>query len=59
MGDQYVGDNVLGRACHERRMSFEMNLRSMGMADKLHSFYEALARVDLGRQVIAYASMEA
>lgn len=59
MGDQYVGDNTLGRACHERRMAFEMNLRSMGMADKLHSFYEALARVDLGRQVIAYASVEA
>ncbi|NDZ13434.1 class I SAM-dependent methyltransferase [Variovorax sp. WS11] len=59
MGDRYVGDNKLGRACHERRMAFEMNLRAMGMADKLHSFYEALARVDLGRQVIAYASVEA
>lgn len=58
MGDKYVGDNALGRACHERRMAFEMNLRAMGMADKLHSFYEALARVDLGRQVIAYASAE-
>ncbi|MEK7413646.1 MAG: class I SAM-dependent methyltransferase, partial [Planctomycetota bacterium] len=58
MGDNYVGDNKLGRACHERRMAFEMNLRAMGMADQLRKFYEALASVDLGRQVIAYASVE-
>ena len=29
-GDQYVGDGELGRACHERRMAFETNLRSRG-----------------------------
>jgi 2-polyprenyl-3-methyl-5-hydroxy-6-metoxy-1,4-benzoquinol methylase len=58
MGDKYVGDGKLGRACHERRMAFEMNLRAMGMADQLHRFYEALAKVDLGRQVIAYASVQ-
>ncbi len=58
MGDNYVADTARGRACHERRMAFEMNLRAMGMADKLRDFYAALAKIDLGRQVIAYASRE-
>lgn len=56
MGDNYVADRSLGRLCHERRMAFEMNLRKKGHTEKLRSFYEALASVDLGRQVIVYAS---
>jgi hypothetical protein len=39
-------------------MAFEMNLRAMGMADKLHDLYTALARLDLGRQVIAYSTLK-
>ncbi|KQW38241.1 bifunctional 2-polyprenyl-6-hydroxyphenol methylase/3-demethylubiquinol 3-O-methyltransferase UbiG [Rhizobacter sp. Root404] len=58
MGDNYVADKACGRACHERRMAFEMNLRAMGMGEKLRDFYAAMAQVDLGRQVIAYASEE-
>jgi 2-polyprenyl-3-methyl-5-hydroxy-6-metoxy-1,4-benzoquinol methylase len=59
MGDRYVGDSTLGRACHEKRIAFEMNLRATGRAQTLHRFYQALAALDLGRQVIAYASKEA
>ena len=55
MGENYVADRPLGRYCHERRMAFEMNLRQQGRGDALRSFYKALASVDLGRQVIAYA----
>jgi 2-polyprenyl-3-methyl-5-hydroxy-6-metoxy-1,4-benzoquinol methylase len=55
MGDKYVGNRELGRLFHERRMAFEMNLRRLGRADVLESFYEAMASVDLGRQVTAYA----
>lgn len=55
MGENYVSDRQLGRHCHERRMAFEMNLRRQGRGDTLRSFYKALAGVDLGRQVIAYA----
>lgn len=55
MGENYVQDRQLGRQCHERRMAFEMNLRKLGEGDVLRSFYKALASVNLGRQVIAYA----
>lgn len=59
MGDKYVGNRELGRQCHERRMAFEMNLRRLGRTDVLDAFYQALASVDLGRQVIAYARKDA
>ena len=55
MGQNYVTDRQLGRKCHEQRMVFEMNLRKLGQGEALRSFYKALASVDLGRQVIAYA----
>ena len=55
MGDNYVQDTQLGRQCHERRMVFELNLRKLGKGEALRSLYKALAGVDLGRQVIAYA----
>lgn len=55
MNENYVSDRTLGRQCHERRMAFEANLRQQGRGDALQAFYKALAQVDLGRQVIAYA----
>ena len=32
-----------------------MNLRKQGQEDKLHEFYQALAKINLGRQVAVYA----
>jgi 2-polyprenyl-3-methyl-5-hydroxy-6-metoxy-1,4-benzoquinol methylase len=55
MGENYVSDRQLGRYCHERRMAFEMNMRRQGRGETLRAFYQAMAEVDLGRQVIAYA----
>ena len=55
MGQNYVGTQEIGRACHQSRMAFEANLRQTGHADALSSFYQALAAAGLGRQVIAYA----
>lgn len=54
-GDNYVGQKGLGRACHERRVAFEMNLRRNGFESVLRGFYESLARQNLGRQIVAYA----
>lgn len=56
MDDVYVGNGVLGTACHEKRMAFERKLRQHGYTAKLRSFYQALAQLNLGRQVMAYAS---
>jgi 2-polyprenyl-3-methyl-5-hydroxy-6-metoxy-1,4-benzoquinol methylase len=55
MGDNYVGDPKLGRACHEKRMHFEHNLRACEGDSALRKFYRTLALAGLGRQVVAYA----
>jgi 2-polyprenyl-3-methyl-5-hydroxy-6-metoxy-1,4-benzoquinol methylase len=55
MGDVYVGNQELGKKCHNRRVEFEKVMRKHGKSDKLLSFYEALAKLDLGRTSVIFA----
>jgi SAM-dependent methyltransferase len=55
MGDNYVGDDALGRDCHRRRMTFEINLRRSGRQDLLEQLYVRLAELDLGRELVFFA----
>jgi SAM-dependent methyltransferase len=54
-GDCYVGNGKLGRECHLKRVAFEENLRKLGFGQKLREFYQALAQLNLGRQIKMYA----
>jgi predicted SAM-dependent methyltransferase len=56
MGDVYVGDSELGNKCHQKRIQFEYLMKKHGKTEKLSLFYQALAELNLGRQVIVYAS---
>tara|TARA_B100000989_G_C19485002_1_gene446994 strand:+ start:407 stop:1306 length:900 start_codon:yes stop_codon:yes gene_type:complete len=53
--DCYVGNEKVGKEIHKKRVNFEMNLRKQSQEDKLHEFYQALAKINLGRQVAVYA----
>jgi len=53
-GDVYIGDGKLGPECHQKRVSFERALRNSGRGKLLHKFYEALAGLSLGRQVVLH-----
>lgn len=55
MGDNYVSDRELGRACHAKRVQFELNLRQLGEVETITQFYQALAQANLGRQITCYA----
>jgi len=57
-GDVYVGDDKLGPACHQKRVSFERVLRNSGRGELLHQFYEALAKLGLGRQVVLFSRLK-
>ena len=57
-GDCYVGNGDLGRKCHQKRVNFEINLRKLGYGNQLKQFYQALAQLNLGRQVTTYAVAE-
>jgi 2-polyprenyl-3-methyl-5-hydroxy-6-metoxy-1,4-benzoquinol methylase len=55
MGDDYVGNETVGLACHEKRMRMERKLCEAGAADLLETLYADLGRRGLGRQAIIYA----
>lgn len=52
MGDNYVGNDQLGRACHAKRKTFEQNLATAGLNDIKRRLYHALAENGLGREVV-------
>jgi SAM-dependent methyltransferase len=54
MGDNYVGDDALGRACHGRRKSFEINMIRHGDRALLTRLYGSLAKLGLGREVVLF-----
>jgi len=55
MGDNYIGNDSLGRACHARRKQFETNLAAAGLTSVKRSLYQQLANLNIGREVCLYA----
>jgi 2-polyprenyl-3-methyl-5-hydroxy-6-metoxy-1,4-benzoquinol methylase len=55
MGDNYVGDPVLGRSCHAKRKSFDLAFEKAGLSATRRDFYRALARLGMGREAIVIA----
>lgn len=51
MGDDYVGNDELGRACHAKRKRLEQNLHAAGLAPLKRELYRALSALGLGREV--------
>jgi len=54
MGDNYVGNDSLGRACHTRRMNFEKAMIQSGMGDGLSDLYTSFANQNIGREVVMF-----
>jgi SAM-dependent methyltransferase len=52
MGDNYVGNDGLGRECHAKRKAFEFNLAEAGLSSLKHSLYETFAEMGIGREAI-------
>src|SRR6266511_4151393 len=52
MGDNYIGNDELGRACHARRKTLELNLARAGKSALMHDMYQALAKLGVGRDVV-------
>ena len=56
MGDVYIGNSELGKVCHQKRVKFEYLMRKHGKGKKLSQLYRSLADMDLGRQLVVYAT---
>lgn len=55
MGDNYVGDDALGRACHAKRKAFELAIARAGMTPLKQEMYRGLASLGIGRDVFVVA----
>jgi len=56
MGDNYVGDAALGRACHGRRKNFDLAFEKAGLTHLRRDFYKALAKLGIGREAVVIAT---
>jgi len=54
-GDNYVGNDSVGKECHEKRKRFEMALSAAGYDQLRQKLYEAMSQLGLGRELIIYA----
>lgn len=55
MGEHYVGDETVGRACHQKRMLLEQRLAAAGLNGLRRQLYATLAAAGVGREAIVYA----
>lgn len=55
MGDNYVGNDALGRTCHGRRKRFELNLKLGGLDALKRALYATLAEHGVGREIVMLA----
>ena len=55
MGDDYVGDDERGRACHARRMAFEKHLAQTGHEELRRALYRGFAELGVGRLAVVTA----
>jgi SAM-dependent methyltransferase len=55
MGERYVGDPALGRACHTKRKNFDLALEAAGLRETRRAFYQAMAGLGLGREAVVLA----
>lgn len=55
MGENYIGDPALGRACHNKRKKFDFSLEAAGLRDVRRALYRALAEQGIGREAVVIA----
>jgi SAM-dependent methyltransferase len=55
MGENYIDNDELGRICHQRRMTFELNLINAGMGYVKKKLFKDFANSGFGREVVLFA----
>ena len=59
MGDHYLGNDEIGRACHQRRMDLETRLHQAGLSGFKQRLYKFLADEGMGRETILFGQKPA
>ena len=48
MGENYVGNDAVGKECQSKRKRFDLALEKAGMGETRRKFYRALSNAGLG-----------
>jgi SAM-dependent methyltransferase len=56
MGENYVGNDALGRLCHGKRKNLEKNLAAAGLNDIKRSMYRCFSANELGREAVLFGA---
>lgn len=56
MGDNYIGNDEVGRAMHAKRKNLEMTLNRTQHSQLKQQLYSSLADLKMGREIVLYAS---
>ena len=57
-GIDYIGQDAIGRKCHQQRMTFESNLEAAGLSELRRAFSGWLASQGIGREAIVFAKKQ-
>lgn len=55
LGDNYIENGTLGRQCHAKRKRLELTLQSAGMGAMKQKWFESMAQLNIGREVVIFA----
>jgi SAM-dependent methyltransferase len=55
MGNNYIGNDSLGRGCHAKRKQLEINLVRGGLNSLKRELYQFLASKNIGREIVMFA----
>ena len=55
MGEDYIGNDAVGRAAHAKRKRFDLALEAAGQGETRRAFYRALAGAGIGREAVLIA----
>ena len=55
MGENYIGNEILGRECHSKIKKFEINLIKSNNSQLLTSLYKKLSEINIGREIFIIA----
>lgn len=56
MGQNYIGNDTVGRQCHGLRKQFDLNLLQGGGGQLKRDLYSAFAKNGIGREIVLYAA---
>ena len=55
MGQNYIGNDDVGRQSHGQRKAFELNLDKAGLNHLRRKLYESFSKLDIGREILLIA----